>query len=220
MPKNPKTERIRQRLEQLKAARPAAEEEPLADIQEVPLTESDIKPSDIRPAASVKAGVGNKKEFTLDGASKFTMLVDGERLVGQYRINDTSVTINDPVIGYTVSMPLTLPLAVQVQGIGKLVELEKVMLKIPSRFKLRSGEFVASMGIPLSLPRIVWRMANRTIVWAVVQYRPLKNEWRITRLKSTPRQSVYEAQRILRGIMGDTVFSRLKEAIELLAESL
>ena len=205
--KNPKTERIRQRLEEIKAAaKPAAVEEEVeltaSDIQ-VPLTESD-----------------NKEEFTLDGASKFTMQVDGQRLVGQYRLGDSTIVINDPVGGYISSVPTTLALAINVTGVGKLVELEKPDISIPRSFKLRSGELFVSMAVPISLPRVAWREVNKKIVWSIIQYQPLKNEWRITRLKSTPRQSIYEASEILRGIMGDTVFSRLKEAIELLAEPL
>jgi len=218
--KNPKTERIRQRLEEIKAAaKPAAVEEEVeltaSDIQEVPLTESDIK-----PAASVKAGVGNKEEFTLDGASKFTWLLDGEHLTGYVRFNDNTITISDPIIGYTYSLPTSLPLVIHTRGIGRLVSVDGAALpKPPASVKLRNGVFTASMAVPISLPRVAWREVNKKIVWAIVQYAPTKAEWRILRLRSTPVQTVYEAQQILRALLGNA-YDKLKEAVELLAEPL
>jgi hypothetical protein len=206
-----KTEKIQRRLEELKkAARPAA-------------TESDISTASINAdKPEVKPEVGDtEEEFVLDGAAKFTWMVDGTRMEGQYRINDTTLVIADPVVGYTVSMPISLPLAIAVQGgIGKLVDLERVMPKIPAKLKLRRGEFIASMAFPWNLPRIAWRVANRSVVWAIIQYMPMKNEWRVLRLRSTPRQTVYEAQQIMRHILGDNVYAKLKEAIELLASPL
>jgi len=223
--KNPKTERIKQRLEQLKAAKPAAaEEEPLtSDIQEVPLTESDVTESanPVKAAtASVKAGVGNKEEFTLDGASKFTWLLDGEHLTGYVRFNDNTITISDPIIGYTYSLPTSLPLVIHTRGIGRLVSVDSAALpKPPASVKLRNGVFTASMAVPISLPRVAWREVNKKIVWAIVQYAPTKAEWRILRLRSTPVQTVYEAQQILRALLGNA-YDKLKEAVELLAEPL
>jgi len=198
-----KTERIKQRLEQLKAtARPTEHEMPDVDAPE-------------SNAAPVKSS-----EFKLDNAVKFTWMVDSEKLEGQYRLNDATITISDPITGYTASMPISLALAIQVTGIGRLVHADSQPIQIPGKFKLRNGEFVASMAIPISLPRVVWRIAQRSIVWAVVQFQPTKNEWRILRLRSTPRQTVYEAQQIMRMLLGDSVYTKLKEAVELLAEPL
>jgi len=210
---NPQTARIRQRLEEVKRLAAAAEKE-----INVPLTES-VEAEPVKTAAPVKAANVETvaEQFTLDGANKFIWLLDGQRLAGWYRINDTTIVVADPVVGYTSSVPTTLALAMSVQGIGKLVELEKADVSIPRSFKLRSGELIVSMATSISLPRIVWRTTNRrTVVWAIVQYRPLKNEWRIMRLRSAPMQTIYEAQQILRVILGGA-YDRLREAIELLA---
>jgi hypothetical protein len=217
-PKNPKTEKIKQRLEQIKAAAKSAEKE--IEIASVPSdVEAEPVKSTVKAAAPVKAANVETvaEQFTLDGANKFIWLLDGQRLAGWYRINDTTIVVADPVVGYTSSVPTTLALAMSVQGIGKLVELEKADVSIPRSFKLRSGELIVSMATSISLPRIVWRTTNRrTVVWAIVQYRPLKNEWRIMRLRSAPMQTIYEAQQILRVILGGA-YDRLREAIELLA---
>jgi len=209
---NPQTARIRQRLEEVKrlAAKSAAEKE-----IEINVTEG-------VEAAPVKAAAASVKteEFTLDGASKFIWLLDGQRLVGQYRLGDSTIVINDPVSGYTSSMPTTLPLAVSVQGVGKLVELEKADVSMPRSFKLRSGELIASMAVPISLPRVVWRTTQRSIVWSIIQYQPIKSTWRVVRLRSAPRQAIYEAQQIMRALLGDVVYNKLKEAVELLSTPL
>jgi hypothetical protein len=219
MPNNQKTEKIRQRLEQLKKmARPAAEAEEI-EMADVPLTESDVTPAAAKPAAA-KAEVGDTEEFVLDKAAKFVWIVDGKQLEGQYRLNDATITINDPVTGYTASVPISLPLAITVQGIGRLVDLNVAIPKIPNSLKLRNGTVSVSMAVPLSLPRVAWRVANRSIVWAIIQYMPTKNEWRILRLKSTPRQTVYEAQQIMQALLGESTYNKLKEAVELLATPL
>ncbi|MFP3252292.1 MAG: hypothetical protein RXO32_11275 [Thermoproteus sp.] len=221
--KTEKTERIRKRLEEIKsaslaAARPAAEEIEMADV---PLTESDVTPAAAKPAAA-KAEVGDTEEFVLDSAAKFIWHLDGEHLTGQYRLNDNTMTISDPVVGYTASVPISLPLAVSgIKGIGRLINVESgVLPKISPVIKLKNGQFVANMAFPLSLPRIMWRMANRKIVWAVVQYVPTKSEWRVLRLRSTPLQTVYEAGEILRVVIGESAYTKLKEAVELLATPL
>jgi len=216
-PKNPKTERIRQRLEQIKAAAKSAEEE--IEIN-VPLTESDVtepvKTAPVKAAAALTAD----KEFALDGAARFVWLLDGENLTGQYRINDATATVADPVVGYTYSMPLTLAFVTNVRGIGRLVSVDSGALpKMPNRLKLRSGEFVASMAVPISLPRVAWRVGKR-IVWSIVQFQPTKSEWRISRIRSVPTQTVYELQQIMRAWLGDVVYNKVKEAIELLATPL
>jgi hypothetical protein len=212
--KSQKTERIKQRLEQLKAAaRPAAEPEEIEIADNVPLTESDAAP--VKSAAAKDVN----EEFTLDGAAKFVISVDGERLVGQYRINDATITISDPVTGYTSSVPIVLAF-VRMPGIGRLVDVEKSNINIPRSFKLRNGELVVSMAFPLPLSRVVWRVASRSVVWAVVQYQPTKSEWRITRLRSTPKQTIYEAGEIMRNLLGDSIYTKLKEAVELLSTPL
>jgi hypothetical protein len=220
---NPKTENIRKRLEQLKAAaKPAEPEEEI----EVPLTESDIETAPVKETvksavkAPVKADVGDTEEFKLDGAAKFSWLLDGERLEGYVRLNDSTLVIADPVIGYTYSLPITLTFIDGIRGMGRLADLEKQAIKMPSKFKLRSGEFTASMAFPWNLPRTVWRMTNRKVVWAIVQYQPLKGEWRIMRLRSAPIQTIYEAREIMRAIMGDTAYDKLREAIGLLSTPL
>jgi len=222
-----KTERIRQRLEQLKATRPAApavEEEEEVTLEEVPLTESDaatVKAATTAPVKTAKPTDGDKEEFTLDGAARFVWLLDGEHITGHVRFNDSTVTISDPVIGYTYSMPTTLPLAVHTRGIGRLMSVDSDALpKMPNRFKLRNGEFAASMAVPISLPRVAWREVNKKIVWSIIQYQPLKGEWRVSRLKSTPTQTVYESQEILRALLGDVVYSKLREAVGLLSTPL
>jgi hypothetical protein len=218
--KNPKTEKIRRRFEQLKAAARPAEPQDVDAPVDVPLTESDVK-AEIGKAKAVEAEVGDaEKEYALDGAAKFVWMIDGKQLEGQYRLNDTTITVRDPITGYTASTPISLALAVQVTGIGRLVHADLQPIQIPGKFKLRSGEFVASMAISISLPRVVWRIAQRSIVWAVVQFQPMKSEWRILRLRSVPRQTVYEAQQILHNILGDNVYTKLRESIQLLAEPL
>ena len=219
--KNPKTERIKQRLEEIKsikaAAKPAvAEHEIEPQDVDVPLTESDVKAEVGKVAVK---DTEKEEEFVLDGA-KFVWMVDGEKLNGRYRINDATITINDPVSGYTSSMPITLPLAVNTSGIGRLVDLEKSNITIPPKLKLRNGELTVSMAVPITLPRIVWRTTQRSVVWAIIQYMPTKNEWRVVRLRSAPRQAIYEAQQIMRHILGDAVYTKLKEVVELIVTPL
>jgi hypothetical protein len=222
--KNSQTERIRQRLEELKksaAARPAAEPEEEVPLEEVPLTESDA--AEVKAVKTAKsAEVGDKEEeFVLDGAAKFEWLLDGERLTGYVRFNDATITVSDPVLGYTYSLPTTLPLAVNLRGIGRLMSVDSGALpKMPSAIKLRNGEFTANMGIPLSLPRVAWRAVNKKIVWSIIQFQPMKNEWRVSRIKSVPTQTVYEAGEIMRALLGDVVYSKLREAIGLLSTPL
>jgi hypothetical protein len=220
-----RTERIKQRLEQLKAAaRPAAEEMEIemADVH-VPLTESDVKAEVGKATVAVKAEVDDteKEEFALDGAAKFVWMIDGERLEGQYRLNDVTLSIYDPVTGYTASVPTSLPFAITaVQGIGRLMSVEKAALPKMGVFKLRRGELNVSMATQLALPRVAWRVNNRSIVWAIIQYQPSKSEWRVTRLRSTPKQTVYEAQQIMRHLLGDDGYRKVKEAVELLVTPL
>jgi len=221
MPKNKnqnKTERIKQRLEQLKAARPAAEP-PESEI-EVPLTESDIETAPVKAVKSADVKHADAEGFKLDGGVKFGWLLDGERLEGYVRLNDSTLVIADPVIGYTYSLPTTLAFIDGIRGMGRLADLEKQDIKMPSAFKLRSGEFTASMAFPWNLPRIAWRTTNRKVVWAIVQFRPTKAEWRILRLRSAPIQTIYEAREIMRTIMGDSAYDRLREAVGLLSTPL
>ena len=213
---NPQTARIRQRLEEVKRLAAAAEKE-----INVPLTES-VEAEPVKTAAPVKAANVETvaEQFTLDGANKFTWLLDGEKLTGYVRINDVTATVSDPVVGYTYSMPLTLPFVMNVRGIGRLVSVDGDLLpRVPSKLKLRSGEFVASMAVPVSFPRVVWRTARRSIVWSIIQYQPVKLAWRVVKLGSTPMQTIYELQEIMRAWLGST-YDRLREAIELLATPL
>jgi hypothetical protein len=237
MPKNKtqktQTEKIRQRLEEIKRmSAKSATTEPEVEVEDIPLTESDVKETapvkapvkETAVKSTVKADVKHadaEEKFVLDGASKFTWLLDGEHLTGYVRFNDATITVSDPVIGYTYSMPVTLPLAINLRGIGRLVSVDSDALpKMQSVFKLRSGEFVASMGIPISLPRIAWREVNKKLVWALVQFQPMKNEWRVSRIKSVPTQTAYEAGEIMRMMLGDVVYSKLREAIGLLSTPL
>jgi len=219
--KNQKTERIKQRLEQLKAAKPAATEPPEeVEAEDIPLTESDVKPTTVKPTVKADVKHADAETFKLDGGAKFGWLLDGERLEGYVRLNDSTLVIADPVIGYTYSIPTTLAFIDGIRGMGRLADLEKQDIKMPSTFKLRSGEFTASMAFPWNLPRIAWRTTNRKVVWAIVQFRPTKAEWRILRLRSAPIQTIYEAREIMRTIMGDSAYDRLREAVGLLSTPL